>query len=80
MLDQRHGDGIENPRLGFGREAALELEEREVAERHLAQEVGQVMAADDDAVGRAPGDVRTQLLAGHTLSALDHRWTVNLVL
>ena len=64
VLDQRHGDGVEHHRFPGAGQPAAQLQEREVAERHLADEVGrQVVAADEDLVGRAPAQTRAQLAA-----------------
>src|SRR5439155_12574112 len=65
VLDQRHRDRIEHHRFLRSWKPALELEESEVAERHVADELDQVVAAHDDPVGRAPTHLRPQLLAGH---------------
>src|SRR6266851_1282320 len=65
VLDQRDRDRVEHHRLLRSREPALELQEREVAERHVADELGQVVAAHDNLVRRAPAHFRVQLLPRH---------------
>src|SRR5438067_1232701 len=64
VLDQGDQDRVEHHRLAMVRQAALELEVRDIAERHLAYEVGrQVVAADEDLVGGAAPKRRPELAA-----------------
>ena len=66
VLDQGHDQGVEHHRLLARRKPALQLEECEVAERHLADEVRrEVAAADEDLVGRAAAEAGRELLAAH---------------
>jgi len=74
VLDEHHHDGVEHRRLRGRRQAARELEEREVAERRRADEVDETVAAHDDVGGVRPRDVRSQLLA------LPHAFRTSLVL
>src|SRR5581483_9769025 len=67
VLDQHHDDGVEDRRLLRGRQAAGELEEREIAEVDVAEQVDEVSAAHDDVRGVGPGDVGAELLPGHVL-------------
>ena len=62
VLDEGDGEGVEHHRLVTVRQAALELEVGHVAERDLADQVGQVMAADEDLVGGAAAEARPDLL------------------
>ncbi len=60
VLDQRDGDGVEDGRLLGSGQAALQLQEGEVAQRDCADQVDQLVAPDDDPVGGAVGDVGAQ--------------------
>src|SRR5258708_4556633 len=74
VLYQRHRDGVENDRLLLARQAPLQLEKGDVAQRKLPDQVlDEVVSAHDDAIGRTPAYFGLELF-GHW------RLTVSLVL
>ena len=63
VFDQRDCDGVEHDRFLRGGQPSLQLEERKVTERDVADQVDELMPANDDPVGGGPPKVGAQLLA-----------------